>query len=111
MSKVKNNTDSGEVVEGQLTKRAHYPWEDWADGKQRRLTKGVHFFCDPHVFTTAVYNHCRRHNAKSKKPLLEARCKTENDRHVLIQITKVTKVASRRSKTSRKAANSAAAGV
>ena len=84
------NTDNGEVVEGQLPRRASYPWDVWTDGKKRRLTRGKHFFTSPHVFTTAVYNHCRRHNAATKGPKLEARCQMEDENHVVIQITKIT---------------------
>lgn len=41
-----------------------YDWATWADGKARKLTKGVHFDVSPKAFTVAAYKHAKRSNLR-----------------------------------------------
>lgn len=37
-----------------------YDWEQWADGSQWKLIRGVDYTCEDHVMRSAVYTHAER---------------------------------------------------
>lgn len=43
-----------------------YPWEEWADGQARTLTRGADFDCEVEAFQNAVYVWARRHGLKGQ---------------------------------------------
>lgn len=43
-----------QVIQKIRSARDKYPWLIWADGKARRLTRGVDFHCDFDAFRSAV---------------------------------------------------------
>jgi hypothetical protein len=56
-----------EIIEPNFNSSRHrgcrpgYPWEEWTDGKCRRVTKGVDFKCSRDGFISALYSHAKRH--------------------------------------------------
>jgi len=45
-----------------LGRKEAYPWDDWADGQVRKLTRGVDFRAEVSSFQNAAYAWARRHD-------------------------------------------------
>ena len=45
-----------------LGRKEAYPWDEWADGQVRKLTRGVDFRAEVSSFQNAAYAWARRHN-------------------------------------------------
>lgn len=73
----------GEVLDQPLTPKTAYPWDVWADGKPRRLTKGQHFNCSIESFVSAC--HQRGRHLRKLGKTVQVSCHVEDDTHIKIQ--------------------------
>ncbi len=81
-------TESGDFGE-ELTNNPYgprdlYPWDVWADGKPRRLTRVKHF---PHATTEALTTACYARARKLRKEgkSVQAICHVEDKDHVVVE--------------------------
>lgn len=70
-------SDYGEVLDETLYSKPAYPWNVWADGKARRLTRGTHFFCSTASFVSAANQCARRLRAAGR--IVSVGCRINGD--------------------------------
>jgi hypothetical protein len=71
-----------EIVEGYEFRKpggnGKYNWDEWFDGKARRLTHDVDFTCSPRTLSASAYQAARRCGKKLRTTI-------EDDTHIVIQ--------------------------
>jgi len=50
-----------------------YPWEEWFDGKARRLTQGIDFESDPEHMRRQAYVAAKKKNVKIRTKVVKER--------------------------------------